>query len=89
MPIASTKNEYVYNRQFYERIDPGCRQSAARVVPKLLELVRPQSVVDVGCATSAWLAEFQRRDTEILGIDGAWVPREMLHIPVNKFVPWD
>jgi SAM-dependent methyltransferase len=35
-----------------------------------MELVRPHSVVDVGCGNGAWLAEFVRRGAaEVLGLD--------------------
>lgn len=77
-------------RQFYERIDPGCRQSAERVVPKVVELVRPRSVVDIGCGTGAWLAEFQRWGvTKVLGVDGTWLPKDLLHIAADEFIAWD
>jgi 2-polyprenyl-3-methyl-5-hydroxy-6-metoxy-1,4-benzoquinol methylase len=37
----------------------GSDRSAAVVVPLVIDLVRPASVVDVGCGTGAWLARFQ------------------------------
>lgn len=89
MATSLTDNSSVYSRQFYERIDGGSRQSAARVVPKVIDAVMPKSVVDIGCGTGAWLAEFQHRGVEILGVDGPWVPQALLHIPADKFIPWN
>jgi hypothetical protein len=44
--------------------------SAAAVVPILMQLIQPHSVVDVGCGTGAWLREVHRQGvTDILGID--------------------
>ena len=86
-PISPT---VVYTRQFYERLDSGCRRSAERVVPMVVELVHPESVVDIGCGTGAWLAEFRRFGVrEVLGVDGAWVPKELLHIAADEFTVWD
>ena len=62
------------------------RRSASVIVPMLLELARPASVVDVGCGLGDWLAEFRRLGcSQVLGLDGAWVPREHLQIPLADF----
>lgn len=47
-----------YNVEFYEKIGGGSLQSAYRVVPFLTEWFAPQSVVDFGCGTGAWLKVF-------------------------------
>jgi SAM-dependent methyltransferase len=53
-----------------------------------MDMVRPQSVVDVGCGVGTWLAEFQARGvSDILGIDGDYVDRSMLQIAVDTFSP--
>jgi len=75
-----------YDRQFFEARQDLARQSAERVVAWLVELLAPQSVVDVGCGTAGWLAAFHRRGvSNILGLDGDWVPRDRLEIPANRF----
>jgi SAM-dependent methyltransferase len=80
----------VYTRQFYERIDPGSRQSAEHVVPRVLEKVLPQSVIDVGCGTGTWLEQFARAGvTDVVGVDGEWVPQELLRIPPDRFIVRD
>ena len=48
-----------YTAQYYARLSRGSRTSAAAVVPLVLELIRPTSVVDVGCGIGAWLAEYR------------------------------
>jgi SAM-dependent methyltransferase len=51
------------------------------VVPFLIDLIHPRSVLDVGCGLGGWLAEFQRLGVEgVLGVDGDYVDREALHI---------
>jgi ribosomal protein L11 methylase PrmA len=47
--------------------------SANVVVPIVMKLVNPHSVVDVGCGPSIWtLAFIQSGVREALGIDGKW-----------------
>lgn len=83
MPAVPTD---VYSRLFFERIDAGCRRSAEAVVPELISRLAPFSVVDVGCGTGIWLAEFRRLGIrDLLGIDGPWVPRDLLQIGLEEF----
>ena len=64
----------------------GSRQSAQLVVPHLIELVEPQSVVDVGCGTGSWLKVFQEQGVaDALGFDGEHVPRSLLEITGDEF----
>lgn len=59
-------------------------------MPLVVELLSPQSVLDVGCGVGAWLAEFARHDvTDICGIDGDYVTRSQLEVPESAFVAHD
>ena len=62
------------------------QRSAAVVVSALLEVVRPQSVIDVGCGWGAWLKAFEERGLkDVLGIDGDYIDRSKLLIDVSHF----
>jgi SAM-dependent methyltransferase len=64
-------------------------RAAKKVVPILMELVRPSSVVDVGCGVGSWLEEFQKEGvSEILGIDFL-VQESSLRIPRENFLRRD
>lgn len=79
-----------YSDSFFLHQKESSHTSAAQVVPVLLDLLHPRSVVDVGCGVGTWLAEFRRLGAEdILGIDGDYVNREMLQIPQDVFRPHD
>ncbi len=79
-----------YDPEFYRWQRVGSRASAAIVLPRLLEWVRPSSVVDVGCGVGTWLGEVRRLGVDdILGVDGAYVDRSMLEIPPDRFVARD
>lgn len=66
------------------------RRSAKEIVPWILELIHPQSVVDVGCGVGGWLATFKSFGVdEIIGVDGEYVDRDLLEIPADRFVAHD
>ena len=80
----------VYTKGFYTENLATAAQSAAQVAPFLMELVRPASVLDVGCGTGAWLETFMKLGAgEVLGIDGEHVPPAMLRIPADRFITRD
>jgi SAM-dependent methyltransferase len=50
------------------------------VVPLVMELISPKSVVDIGCGIGTWLRAFKNNGVkEILGLDGQWCNRDLLH----------
>ncbi len=79
-----------YGAAFQDFIRNDSLRSAERVVPIVVSLLRPRSVVDVGCGTAAWLSVFARNGaTTILGIDGDYVDRAALMIPSDRFLGYD
>lgn len=70
--------------------DDQAEHSASVVVPLILNLVAPQSVVDIGCGPGGWLEIFQKNGIkDFLGMDASWVPLEKLRIPRENFIPTD
>jgi SAM-dependent methyltransferase len=79
-----------YTSDYYNLIQNGCRRSAEIMVPLVLSFVPARSVVDVGCGVGAWLAVFRRNGVEdILGLDGDYIDRNILQIPVERFQATD
>lgn len=78
----------VYDRHFFSSARDRASRSAEAVAPYLVELLDPESVVDVGCGDGSWLAPFASRGVEILGVDGPWA-KEALEIPSERFVAAD
>lgn len=79
-----------YKTSWFVARESSVEHSAQVVVPILLEIVRPTSVVDVGCGLGGWLAVFREHGVEdVLGIDGEYVDRAALRIPVENFLPRD
>jgi SAM-dependent methyltransferase len=74
-----------YTAKFYRELE-STRDSAAEILPIILELLRPASIVDVGCGLGEWLAVAKERGVEdILGVEGAWVNESQLAIAPEKF----
>jgi SAM-dependent methyltransferase len=81
---ASPKLENIYNDGFFREIREGSERSAQVVVPMVMDLLGPKSVIDVGCGTGAWLAAFRDAGVaEIQGLEGARVAPELAHIDLS------
>ena len=81
-----------YTRDFYLDLRSKTPSySAERVLSLVLSRLPPvSSAVDVGCGPGTWLATLARlQKTEILGIDGPWVDRDLLLIPESSFLAVD
>ena len=64
--------------------------AANEIVPQLLQWFHPKSVVDIGCGIGTWLSVFKRNGIEkVLGIDGAYVNRDLLMLDENEFLSAD
>jgi SAM-dependent methyltransferase len=80
----------LYTDEYYAALRDGARRSAQVVVPLVLRLGQPRSVIDVGCGCGAWLAVFREHGVEdVWGVDGVYVDPGRLEIPSDRFVPWD
>ena len=80
----------MYDREFFSDVDAGSLPSARVVVPMVVELVHPRSVIDVGCARGAWLRAFEESGVDdVLGVDGDYVDCDALWIDREKFVACD
>jgi SAM-dependent methyltransferase len=63
----------LYSDSFFSSIREGSERSAAQIVPIVTDLLRPESVIDVGCGTGAFLNSFKSHGVrDVLGVDGEW-----------------
>lgn len=80
----------VYDEAFFAFHEEGSRASARAVVPIILNLAAPASVIDIGCGIGTWLVEFQAAGvTDLLGVDGDYVDRNRLLIARERFQSHD
>lgn len=60
--------------------------SAKEIVPMLMDILAPKSVIDVGCGLGDWLSVFKKAGVNyILGLDGKWVDKGKLYISESEF----
>lgn len=77
-----------YNPKFYREL-ASSQESAREILPLVLDVIKPASVIDIGCGSGNWLAiAHQLGVRDILGIDGPWV-RTQLAVPPEKFIEHD
>jgi hypothetical protein len=86
--VRSTKS--LYNRQYFEEQNPRSLDSARLVVPIVVSVIAPRTVVDVGCGNGSWLCAFLENGvSEIHGYDGTSIERSELLIPPGSFTRVD
>ena len=74
-------NENVYNTR-----------SAGEIVPIISEIIKPKSVIDVGCGLGTFLKVFKDEGAKrVLGLDGKWVDLSLLkkNISTSEFIVAD
>lgn len=89
-PVATAQSLGVYDEKFYSRQADGSYQSAQQLLPSVLGIVCPRSIVDVGCGVGTWLkAASELGVPDVIGIDGDYVQRDKLVIAPERFMPAD
>lgn len=88
---AMTSNDDIhYDDAFYHEHLSSVLMSARCVVPILIQMLQPKSVIDVGCGVGTWLKAFEEAGvTDYLGLDGDYVNRNKLLVDASRFLPSD
>lgn len=64
--------------------------AASIIVPEILKIFNPKSVIDIGCGIGTWLKVFKESGiTDILGVDGSYVNPELLLLETKEFIEND
>ncbi len=79
-----------YSRSFFKTQSTGSARSAEAIVPLVMDLVKPKSIVDVGCGVGTWLSVFRAHGvSRVLGVDGNYIDPKDLLVPARMFQPHD
>lgn len=79
-----------YGDKFFARQKQHALPSAQEIVPVLYDLLRPTSIIDVGCGVGTWLSVFCTHGVgDVYGVDGSYVNKQYLLIPPERFIEAD
>jgi SAM-dependent methyltransferase len=79
-----------YDRTFYDSVNSAGDSSAGVVLPLALSLLSVESAVDIGCGTGIWAAALAEYGvTDVIGVDGSYVPSDQRRLPAYQFVEKD
>lgn len=60
-------------------------ESPSEIVPEIIKILNPSSIVDFGCGIGTFLNVFKKAGvTNVLGLDGKWVNKELLYKYISK-----
>jgi len=75
-----------YDSTFYHSYIGESEASASAVVPHLIQLIQPSSIIDIGCGVGTWLKYFKEQGVSRLrGLDGDYVRQEDYRIEWDCF----
>ncbi len=79
-----------YDDAFFNNQETLSAQSAQIIVPLVVTLLNPKSVIDIGCGRGTWLRAFQESGvTAIRGLDGNWVDTAQILVDPTCFTQTD
>lgn len=78
------KPVYIHDKKIHNT------NAAKEIVPLIMKLFIPSSVIDVGCGTGTWGKVFiENGVTDYIGVDGEYVNRDLLMIEEKNFISAD
>lgn len=77
--------ESTYDKKFFKLNLRSAFGSAQTILPIVQKHLGPQSVLDVGCGSGAWLSVWKDLGVEVLGLDGDYVDPTFLAIDPQEF----
>ena len=87
MTMALPEGATPYDGAFFEGQEGASLASAETVLGRVLSILRPGRILDIGCGTGPWMrAALDLGVPEVLGVDGDYVDRTKLLVPPEFFV---
>jgi SAM-dependent methyltransferase len=83
---AAKKPKYFHSEAVHNLAAPKA------IVPEMMRLINPRTIVDVGCGIGTFLHCFKQEGAErVLGIDGSWVDHALLakYLEPQEFIEHD
>ncbi len=79
------ESKYLHKTEWHNHDAPN------EIVPIIMELIKPKTVVDVGCGIGTFTSTFKKHGARVLGIDGPWADKKLLfnNLSTDEFVEMD
>ncbi len=75
-----------YDLNFYKAVHETAESSATQVIPTVIDIVNPTTVIDVGCGSGTWLSVLKQNGvSQVLGVDVGYVDRQFMLIADDEF----
>lgn len=88
MPPVDPAEPMPYAPAYYDEIRAGSLRSARVVLPLVFDVLKPSSVLDVGCGDGTWLTACSELGvSDVFGLH--YVDRRRLSIAADRFIPTD
>lgn len=76
LTAARPKGNSVNHARYYEPLADDALRAAHRILPIVFSMVRPDSVIDIGCGPGSWARAARCLGVErVVGVDGTWADR--------------
>jgi len=80
------ENRRLYSSGFFDRIDTASRDSAAAMLPPLVDILKPASAIELGAGAGAWSGQLLALGlSEVIAVDGEWQTDRAMHVPRAAF----
>ena len=77
---STSKISYIHTAEIHNT------NSAEEVLPYIFNLIKPASVIDIGCGTGSWLKIAKQLGVKLIqGVDGIYLDRQLLSIENEEF----
>lgn len=87
--MTQTLGSY-YSAGFYAGQRDASFDAAMAMLPPIIELLKPRTMVDIGCGAGTWLAAAESLGVPtVVGIEGPWVSASALRSPSIRLVTHD
>jgi SAM-dependent methyltransferase len=79
-----------YTSDFFNTQMPISEKSAKVILPMVIEFLKVNNALDVGCGTGVWLKTLSQLGVaDFIGVDGDYVKTNQLAIPEQNFLRFD
>jgi len=80
-----------YDNKFYSQMELSSFRAAQIILPIVAEILKPKSVIDIGCGTGMWLKVWNEEMgvKDYLGVEGPYLEKEKIQVHSDNILLTD